>query len=163
MTIFEFTSAMFDDASTYDAAAPMTIEDATTDLANFRAEGYCMPDDITPDAYAETWNDLVFEQRFRDSAPDKMTLMTNALISVERILKQARPDKKLELTYTRETSQTVNSFTDFQRQYFGIRPREEYIYVFDLETGDLLYAVNVTADSVLTAISELMDLLSRKF
>ena len=42
-------------------------------------------------------------------------------------------------------------------------PGSEYIYIREVDTGALLYAVEVTGDSVITALSELMDLLSRKF
>ena len=38
----------------------------------------------------------------------------------------------------------------------------EYIFIFDNE-GNKLYSIDVTADSVLTALSELMNLLARKY
>ena len=36
--------------------APMTAEVAAEDLAFFRAEGWDVPDDITPEEYADIWN-----------------------------------------------------------------------------------------------------------
>lgn len=68
-----------------------------------------------------------------------------------------------DLTYRKETEETISKLTDWERHYHSILPGGEYIYAREVETGDLLYVINVTGDSVLTALSELMDLLARKF
>ena len=61
MTIREFVSEMFD-AARVDGNELMTLDTAKTDLANYRAEGWELPEDITPEAYTEAWNELVNEQ-----------------------------------------------------------------------------------------------------
>ena len=53
--------------------------------------------------------------------------------------------------------------TEWERKRFHLRPGGEWILIWDNVTEDLLYAIDVSADSVLTALAELMDLLSRKF
>jgi hypothetical protein len=67
------------------------------------------------------------------------------------------------LTYRKENEETIQKLTDWERRLHRILPGGEYIYVREVDTGDLLYAVDVTGDSVITALSELMDLISRKF
>ena len=66
----------------------------------------------------------------------------------------------VEITYRRETDESVNDFTEWAHERFGIVPGNEYFYVW---RPVLLYAVNVTADSVLTAAYELMKLIANKF
>lgn len=66
----------------------------------------------------------------------------------------------IEITYRRETDESVNDFTEWAQKYHGIVSGQEYFYVW---RGGLLYAVNVSADSYLTAADELMGLLARKF
>ena len=61
MTIREFVNEMFD-AARVDGNELMTLDTAKTDLANYRAEGWELPEDITPEAYMEAWNELVNEQ-----------------------------------------------------------------------------------------------------
>ena len=51
----------------------------------------------------------------------------------------------------------------FDRQRFHLLPGEECFFIFEKETDDLLYVVDVTGDSIMTAISELVNLLARKF
>ena len=81
-------------------------------------------------------------------------LLNWALSCISDILIKINESKGFnwELFYRRETDESIKSMTGW-----------EYIYIRHLITGDLLYAVNVTGDSVLTALSEFMDLLSRKF
>lgn len=66
----------------------------------------------------------------------------------------------IEITYRRETEESVKDYTEWGRQRFGIHSGFEYFYVW---RGEMLYAVDVTADSVLTAAEELMRLLAEKF
>ena len=51
----------------------------------------------------------------------------------------------------------------YDQRRFHLMPGEEYFFIFERETDYLLYVVDVTADSTLTAISELVNLLARKF
>lgn len=66
----------------------------------------------------------------------------------------------ITITYRKETEESLNDYTEWGRQRFGLRPGEEYFYIW---RGSLLYAVCVTADSVLTAAHELMELIAKKF
>lgn len=59
MTISEFVQDLFD--SFRDTPEPLDIETAAADLDNFRSDGWPLPDDITPEAYAEEWNRLVHD------------------------------------------------------------------------------------------------------
>ena len=48
-----FVADLFDNAID---AAPMTVEIAAADLDNFRNEGWDVPEDLTPEEYADIWN-----------------------------------------------------------------------------------------------------------
>ena len=78
-----------------------------------------------------------------------MTRMVNSLI-----------DRPIEITYRKETAESVHDFTDWAREYHGILSGDENFYVW---RGELLYVVHVNADSYLTAADELMQLLAKKF
>lgn len=68
------------------------------------------------------------------------------------------------IIYRRATDPWLESTTtEWERQYHQIVRNDEYFWIWERETGDLLYTINVTGDSVLTAASELMNLLARKF
>lgn len=74
--------------------------------------------------------------------------------------------QRIAITYTRLDDENISQFSDFQRRYYGLLTGEEYFIIWD-ERGagkpDLLYAVNVTGDSILTAGGELMTLVAKKF
>lgn len=36
----------------------MTVEDARCDLRNFRADGWAIPEELTPELYAALWNEF---------------------------------------------------------------------------------------------------------
>lgn len=72
-----------------------------------------------------------------------------------------RRDDILVTFYRADTESELAKFTDFQKRYYGIRTGEEYFLIYE-KGHQLLYVVNVTADSLLTAASELLDLASRK-
>ena len=83
------------------------------------------------------------------------------LLVIETRLHRTPCGRFVHLSYTDNTGSL--KLSDWQRKYHHILSGEEYILVTDNTTGDLLYAVNVTGDAVLTAIYELMKLLSAKF
>lgn len=66
----------------------------------------------------------------------------------------------ITITYRKETEESLNDYTEWARQRFGLFPGGEFFFIW---RGELLYAVCVNADSVLTAAHELMDLIHRKF
>ena len=85
------------------------------------------------------------------------------LLHITGIMKDVRPDLYLNISYMRENEQSIKRFSDWTQQRLGILTGEEYVYI-RIETEDnLLYAINVTGNSVLTIAAETMDLLSRKF
>lgn len=57
MTTREWIENLFD--SFRETPEPMTLEAAASDIANFRAEGWDVPEDLTAEEYAETWNELI--------------------------------------------------------------------------------------------------------
>lgn len=79
------------------------------------------------------------------------------------------------IRYADMTEEILTEFTPWSRQYHSLLPGIEYFLVFETEKPitelpddykpdptNLLYAVNVSCDSYLTAAAELMDLASRK-
>ena len=70
------------------------------------------------------------------------------------------PYAHVEITYRKETDESLNDYTEWGRQRFGLMAGGEYFFVW---RGQLLYVVCVNADSVLTAAHELMALIAKKF
>ena len=89
--------------------------------------------------------------------------------SAEKLLKFVRPQRHIGITYIKPDAETIKQFTPWQVERNHIITGCEYFLVWDYspnwetDANDLLYAVDVTADSLLTAASELMSLISRKF
>ena len=74
--------------------------------------------------------------------------------------------RRIVITYQVLTHESIARFTDFQRRYHGLLPGEEVFTIWDEvdeNAPDLLYVVNVTGDSILTAGCELMTLVAKKF
>lgn len=61
MTAYEFVTDLYNEADT-DQLTAMTIETAAADLGNYARDGWDIPDDLTPELYAEIWNELLDEQ-----------------------------------------------------------------------------------------------------
>ena len=86
-----------------------------------------------------------------------------------KLLKFARPSRNLGIVYMKPDGQTIQEFTDWQRQRNHIHEGFEYFLVWDYspswdtDESELLYAVDVSMDSLLTAAWELFELLSKKF
>ena len=89
--------------------------------------------------------------------------------SAAALLKLTRPDRDIAITWSKVSADSIGQFTEWQRQRCGILTGDEYFFVWDrspdwdTDDPELLYAVCVTADSVLTAAAELMNLIARKF
>ena len=81
-----------------------------------------------------------------------------AISKIEEILEHIRPNNGWEIAY--DIPEHV-SLTDWERKYLNLINGKDYFFIF--VDSKLLYAINVTGDSVLTAIYELMDKLSKKF
>ncbi len=87
--------------------------------------------------------------------------MARALKRVEQLLEDLGIGP-LRLLYAEVDEATARgAFTEYERKLFRIRPGEEIVTV----TGQdgLLYVLQVTGDSVLTAVTEVMELLANKF
>lgn len=61
MTMREFISNLF--LNCQETLTAITVEDAAYDLENFRTDGLDLPEGITPETYAEAWNEAVAEDR----------------------------------------------------------------------------------------------------
>lgn len=76
--------------------------------------------------------------------------------------------RSITVRFLKLTPELIAGFTEWDVKRFGLLSGNEcyFIYATD-ETPDakeeLLYVVNVTCDSLMTAAYELMDLLARKF
>ena len=59
----------------------------------------------------------------------------------------------------------LEQFTEWQREYYGIRKGCEYLLIYDIAnaTPSLLYVINVSANSVLCCMHALFRLLMDKF
>lgn len=87
--------------------------------------------------------------------------MARALKRVEQLLGDLGIGP-LRLLYMEVDEATAHgAFTEYERERFRILPGDEIVTV----TGQdgLLYVVHVTGDSVLTAVSEVMELVAKKF
>jgi len=71
--------------------------------------------------------------------------------------------KPLDIVYAKETEKTIDSFPEDIRRIHNIIPGQEYIYVWETQSGKLLKALNVTGDSTLYAIADLMWYIARDF
>lgn len=69
--------------------------------------------------------------------------------------------RSIGIAWRKETAESVKSYTEYGRKRFGILSGGEYFFIS--RGSELLYVVDVTADSDLTAAHELMDLIARKF
>jgi hypothetical protein len=68
----------------------------------------------------------------------------------------------ITITYDVITYETMMGFSEWNRKRFRMLTGEECFFISRPGDG-LLYVVNVTGDSILTATHELMDLIARKF
>ena len=61
MTIREFVLKLWENDPNGSTAERLDLDTARIDLDNFRADGWDLPEGITPESYAEAWNELVDE------------------------------------------------------------------------------------------------------
>lgn len=94
---------------------------------------------------------------------DKEQAINFALNDVLNILHLARADKNIGIEYIRTTQENLKRFSEWDRERFVMLTGEELFLVSDNRTNHLLYVVNVTGDSVLTAMAELMNMIANKF
>ena len=92
----------------------------------------------------------------------KQSRIEACLQHIRGIMEICRPDKPLRIEYMKISEDNINSFTEWERRYHHILTGDEYFIIRE-EDGQLLYARNVSGDSILTALWELMDLIAKKF
>ena len=61
MTIREFVLKLWENDPNGSTTERLDLDTARIDLDNFRADGWDLPEGITPESYAEAWNELVNE------------------------------------------------------------------------------------------------------
>lgn len=89
--------------------------------------------------------------------------------TVQNMIRQHGRRKDIEITFYKVDDEVIESFTDFERNKHHLLTGEEMFFIFevpdpgDIDPQHLLYTKCVTADSILTAAAELMDLVSHKF
>jgi len=96
---------------------------------------------------------------------NKNAIMAEACRKIEELIAIEHPDKGITVRYVKIGAENYDTFSDFQKGYFRLRLGDEYILVEDEDevVETILYAVCVTYDSMLTAVSEAMRLISMKF
>lgn len=124
--------------------------------------------EIMPDEDGAWWDDA--DEPFENDSIKGATRdseMRRIARSAMNMLRLATPNRKLKIGYVVPNDKTIGRYTEWQRMSKGILTGNEYFLVWDCEPYTepprLLYAVNVSADSLLTAAYELMELLHRKF
>jgi hypothetical protein len=88
--------------------------------------------------------------------------MDFAIEQVQNILTMVNPMKKWTIKFQKLDNENIHDFSDWDRKYYGLHTGDESFLIFD-EEDHLLYVVNVTGDSIITAVYELMSKLSCKF
>lgn len=68
MTTYELAKQVWENCIDPDGISKngYTVQDAAADLDNFRADGWDIPDDITPEEFAAAMNEVVEESREGD-------------------------------------------------------------------------------------------------
>ena len=95
--------------------------------------------------------------------------MKRVASQMDTIVKKNGRRKDIAITYCEMDAESLADFTDWQCQKNKLFIGYEYFLIWEvpdtyaIKPYHLLYAVNVSADSVLTAVAELMNLVYRKF
>jgi hypothetical protein len=95
--------------------------------------------------------------------------MKRVASQIETIVKENGRRGDIAITYCEMDAESIADFTEWECERNELFIGHEYFLIwevpdpFAIEPFHLLYAVNVSADSVLTAVAELMNLVCRKF
>ena len=87
-------------------------------------------------------------------------------MNIQKIMHMLNPKKadNWVLMYKVFTEETIKTdVTEWQRTYHNLRPKDEYVMIYEWDSKALLYVVNVSAESVMYALSNVMKLLADKF
>lgn len=100
---------------------------------------------------------------------ERIESLNHIAIETEKLIRSFGRRKDIAVTFSQLTNEIIEEFSAWDRKRFNLLAGDEYFFVWETSLPDaadpygLLYVVNVTADSLLTAASELMNLASRKF
>lgn len=100
---------------------------------------------------------------------DRMDSLNEIAIEAENLIRRFGRRKDIMVTFCKLTNESIAEFKSWDRQRFSLIPGEECFFVWEklrenvADPHGLLYVVCVTGDSLLTAASELLSLISRKF
>lgn len=102
---------------------------------------------------------------------ERTDALNHIAIKIEDLIRTFGRRKDICVTFSCLTDETIEKFSEWNRKYFSLHSGEECFFIWEDEDACasapkphvLLYVVNVTGDSLLTAAGELMDLVSRKF
>lgn len=95
--------------------------------------------------------------------------MKRVASQIETIVKENGRRGDIAITYCEMDTESIADFTEWECERNELFIGHEYFLIwevpdpFAIEPFHLLYAANVSADSVLTAVAELMNLVCRKF
>lgn len=95
--------------------------------------------------------------------------MKRVASQIETIVKENGRRGDIAITYCEMDAESIADFTEWECERNELFIGHEYFLIwevpdpFAIEPFHLLYAVNVSADSVLTAVAELMNLVCCKF
>ena len=95
--------------------------------------------------------------------------LNNIALTIEKLINAHGRRHDIFVTFCASDEEPDKYCSDWDRKFHGILPGDEYFMIYEHDANDmeepyhLLYTVNVSYDSPLTAASELMDLVSRKF
>lgn len=89
--------------------------------------------------------------------------------TIEDMIRECGRRQDIIITFATLNDESISDFSDWNRKYHHLYTGEEVFCIWEMietEIGfdkGLLYAVDVSGDSLMTAAGELMDLVSRKF
>lgn len=91
--------------------------------------------------------------------------INSVMASVAAVINNSGRKYPVKIEYFVESAESIDSYNEFYRRYFAMRPGRACIYIWDTigDVDRLLYVVNIEGDSVLTAIYEAMNLIAEKF
>lgn len=99
-----------------------------------------------------------FKELTRDERMDEL------LEHVNSILHRIHPKRELWVDYIKLDDENIKRFSDWTRKRLGLLPCGERLIISEgTHMENVLYAVDISADSELTAMDELFHLLSYKF
>ena len=112
-------------------------------------------------SWIDLWMDELDSTRSEKEMEKKKTQIEYGIMQIKGILQMLRPEKVWKITYAKMNGDNIEEFSEWHRQYHGIRAGDEYFFIW--EGDSLLYAGNVSAESALYSLSNLMKLLADKF